>query len=239
VTANLANDVFDFARGADGAERLGPPRAAASGLLTPTQLRVGTAVAAMLSALSGLCLVALGGWPIAVLGVLSIAAALAYTAGPAPLAYHGLGDVATFVFFGPVAVVGSCFVQSGSAPPLAFVAALPVGALVTAILVVNNLRDIEGDRRARKRTLAVRIGDRATRVLFTGLLTAAFAVPLALVVTGSVSTLTLLPIVLGPTALRLARALSQTRGAALNPLLGATARLALGFSLCFAAGLAA
>ena len=158
IGSNFANDVFDFEKGADNDARIGPPRASQLGLLSPGALKRGMLLVFALATLVGLYLSWVAGPWVVAIGVVSIVAAIAYTGGPWPLGYHGLGDLAVFVFFGLVAVVGTTFVQTGTGPGLAWIAALPVGALATAILVVNNLRDIETDRLAGKRTLAVRWG---------------------------------------------------------------------------------
>jgi len=138
IGANYANDLFDFKRGADTETRLGPTRVTATGLLTPRQVAAGMWASFGLAALVGVYLIHVGGWPILFVGVLSILAAVAYTAGPLPLGYHGLGDLAVFVFFGLVAVVGAYYVQAHELTAVAFLAAVPMGALITAILVVNN-----------------------------------------------------------------------------------------------------
>lgn len=238
--ANFANDLFDHERGADTPERLGPPRATALGLLSPSAMRAATGLAFAASALPGLYLVSLGGWPIALAGVLAVAAGLAYTGGPWPYGYHGLGEPAVFAFFGVVAVAGTHFVQAGSVSGLALAASLPVGALATAVLVVNNLRDLETDRRAGKRTLAVRLGAHGARLEHAGLVLGAFAVPPALWLTGTTTAAVLAPGLLLPPALGLVREVrSGAAGRALNGVLARTAGLALGFGLLFAVGLAA
>ena len=240
IAANLANDLFDFEKGADTAERRGPARAVASGWIAPAAMRRAVVAVVAAAALAGLGLVAAGGWPIALAGLLSLGAALAYTGGPFPLGYHGLGDVCVFAFFGLVGVAGSHYVQAGEASPLAFAAALPVGLLVTAILAVNNLRDLDTDARAGKRTLAVRIGARATRVYYDALLAAAFAVPAALVALRALAPAGLLPLLSLPLALGLARAVARAAdGPSFNAALAGTARLAAVFSLLFALGIAA
>jgi len=240
IAANFANDLFDFEKGADTAERRGPPRAVQSGWLTPVEMRAGIAGAVALATASGLGLVAVGGWPIALAGLLSLGAALAYTGGPWPLGYHGLGDLCVFLFFGPVGVAGSHYVQAGVLSPLALWASLPVGALVTAILVVNNLRDLAGDARAGKRTLAVRLGARATRSYLALLLALGFAAPLVLVAAGRAPATAALPLVALPLGFRLALAVQRARDSAeWNAALAESARLAGVFGLLFAAGLAA
>jgi 1,4-dihydroxy-2-naphthoate octaprenyltransferase len=237
IGANLANDVFDFEKGADTEERLGPPRVTQLGLLTPAAVRRGVAAVFAAAAVVGLYLVAVGGWPIALVGALSIAAGLAYTGGPYPLGYHGLGDLAVFLFFGPVAVAGTHYVQALTPSGLAIAVSLPVGALATAILVVNNLRDIETDAKAGKRTLAVRIGRRKTCFEYVGLLTFAYSLVPDFWLVGSASAWVMLPLLTLPRALLLAyRILTSTDGPTLNAALAATAQLVFVFSLLFAVG---
>jgi len=238
IGSNLANDLFDHEKGADGEDRIGPPRAVQMGWLTPAQMRRGTAFVFAAAALVGLYLIAVGGWPIALIGVLSIAAGVAYTGGPWPLGYHGLGDAAVFVFFGGVAVCGSCYVQMLALPGEALAASAAIGALATAVLVVNNLRDVDTDRRAGKRTLAVRWGRGFARAEFTALLALAYAVPLALWMGGRATAPILLPLATLPLALRLGHRVStRIDGPGLNAALERTARFGLLFALLFAAGL--
>ncbi len=239
VAANLANDLFDYRSGADAPNRVGPPRAAAQGLLSEQELGVGIPVVLALAGLVGLYLVAVGGPLILLLGLLAMASALAYTGGPWPYGYHGLGELFVFIFFGLVAVAGTTYLQTGRLEPLAVAAAIPMGSLVTAILVVNNLRDIETDRHAGKHTLAVRLGRRSTGVEYAVLVGVAYLVPIALVAAGWTSPAALLPLASAPLAVPLLR--SVHRGgdpARLNPVLRATARLSLAFALLFAIGLA-
>jgi len=235
IGSNLANDVFDHEKGADGADRLGPPRAVATGVLTARQVRAGMVVVFALAFLCGIYLTSVAGLPIVIIGLASIASAILYTGGPWPLGYHGLGDLFVMLFFGFVAVCGTAFVQLGRVPLLAVVAAIPVGALATAVLVVNNLRDRETDARAGKRTLAVRLGRGGALAEYALLLGSAYAVPLALAATGR-------PIVLfclatSPLAIRLIAQLKKTTGRSFNPLLGQTARLTVLHSALLAATL--
>ncbi len=240
IAVNLANDYFDHQRGVDTPDRLGPPRAAASGLLSPAQMRVGIAVVLGLTAIIGVYLIAVGGWPVLAIGLASMLAALAYSGGPFPLASNGLGDLFVFIFFGLVAVVGTYYVQALAVTPLALAAAVPVGALITAILVVNNLRDIPTDRRAGKRTLAVILGARGARIEYTLLLLVAFVIPVGMVVTQGGRYLgVLLTLLALPAAIRLARDLHRVEGRALNPLLGRTAQLSLVYSALLSLGLLA
>jgi len=238
VVANLANDLSDFRRGADTPDRAGPTRVASAGLVTERQLEVAIGLTIGLAALIGLWLAWVGGPAIVGLGLLAIVAALAYTGGPWPYGYRGLGEVFVFVFFGLVAVVGTAYLQALRFEPLFALAAIPVGALTTAILVVNNLRDIPTDAAAGKRTLAVMMGRRATAVEYAILLAAAFAVPISLLLAGFgiVQVLPLLSAPLVGPLLRTVRDFREPRQ--LNPVLKGTARLDLAFGVLFAAALA-
>jgi 1,4-dihydroxy-2-naphthoate octaprenyltransferase len=238
IGANFANDVFDYEKGADTSERLGPTRAVQAGLLSPRAVRLGMLVVFLLALLVGVYLTLVSGPIIILIGLLSIASAIAYTGGPYPLGYHGLGDVFVFVFFGPVAVCGTAFVQVGHVPELAAWASLPVGALSTAILVVNNLRDVDTDRRAGKRTLAVRFGERGALAEYVALMLVSYATPLGLVLASRLAPVGLLPLVTLPSAVGLCRAVARERGGALNPLLARTAKLLALFGLTFALGIA-
>ena len=163
IGANFHNDLSDFKRGTDNDDRLGPTRVTSAGLLTPQAVERGTWVVFGLAAFFGLYLIYRGGWPILILGIAAILSALAYTAGPYPLGYHGLGELFVFIFFGLAAVAGTHYVQSGRVSTVALLAAIPMGALITNILVVNNVRDVDGDRLAGKRTTAVIFGRKAAR----------------------------------------------------------------------------
>jgi 1,4-dihydroxy-2-naphthoate polyprenyltransferase len=238
IATNLANDYFDFIKGADTAERLGPVRVTQSGLIPPRTVRnvmfsvIGTTF------LLGLYLVAIAGWPILAIGIASLICAVAYTAGPFPLAYVGLGDLFVFLFFGLAAVTGTHYVQALHWSGTALLAAVPVGALSTAILVVNNYRDTDTDRAARKRTLAVRIGRRATRVEFLALILAAYMVPI-LQAMKLQAPLLLLPLLTLPLAIPLLRTMhAHTDGPSLNRTLAGTGRLLAAHALCYSAALA-
>jgi len=238
IGTNLANDVADFERGADTAARVGPQRVTQSGLLTAAQVRRGSWIAFGGAAVAGLYLVAHAGWPIACLGVASIASGWAYTGGPWPLGYHGLGDFFVFLFFGVAAVVGTYFVQAGQVTELAVMVSLPVGALATAILVVNNTRDRETDAAVGKRTLAVRLGDRRARGQYLALLALAYVVPLVLVLEGATGPWVLLVWATAPEAWAAGSGMLRAAdGAAFNGLLRQTARLHGRFGLLFAVGL--
>lgn len=221
IGCNLVNDYSDFMSGADDASRLGPARAAQKGWLSVDELKRGAMVSLGMAAMMGVYLTYIAGWPILVLGLLSLVCAVAYTAGPYPLAYLGLGDLFVLLFFGFGAVGGTFFVQALQLSPTLIGWGWSVGALATAILVVNNLRDREGDALAHKRTLAVRFGATWTRVQYTILTLSAFIWPCMCDVW--------LPIILIPVALLLCVQVWQRDGAELNPLLGKTALLELMF----------
>lgn len=239
IGSNFANDLGDFYRGADRSGRVGPTRVTSAGLLTPRQVQLGMAVVFGVAALCGLYLIALGGWPILAVGVLAILAALAYTLGPVPFGYYGLGDLAVFIFFGLVAVVGTAYVQTQHITPLALAAAVPMGCLITDILVVNNLRDIETDRATGKRTLAVRLGRRGTQAEYILLLAIAYATPVVLWLGLGLGPWVLLPLLTLLAAVRLVRTILTTEGVALNRALAQTAQLTIWFAVAFAAGIAA
>jgi 1,4-dihydroxy-2-naphthoate octaprenyltransferase len=238
ILSNFANDYSDFFRGADTAERLGPVRVTASGLIPPQQLRAAMGVVIALAVLVGLYLVWVGGWPILAIGVTAILAALAYTGGPFPFGYYGLGEVFVFLYFGLAAVCGTYYVQAHTLTPFVLLAAVPVGLLVTAILVVNNYRDIDTDRRAGKRTLAVRLGRRGARVEYALFLVLAYLTPVVLWVGFEQNTWLLLPWLTLPLGVRLVRTLAAaTDGPTLNKTLAGTAQLGLFFSLLLALGI--
>jgi 1,4-dihydroxy-2-naphthoate octaprenyltransferase len=238
VGTNFANDYSDFHRGADHAGRLGPVRVTQSGLISAEGVRRGIIVAFGLALLPGAWLAWIGGWPILLIGVISIICGLAYTGGPWPFGYHGLGDVFVFVFFGVVAVTGTAYLQLGEWTALAFGVAVPIGLLVTNILVVNNLRDLPTDGAAGKRTLAVRLGERAARLQYTLSTVLAYVIPTALAFAIGRRYWLLLPWLSAPLAASLVRRISSgLAGRELNPLLGRTGQLLLGFGLLLAAGL--
>lgn len=237
IGTNLANDLFDYERGADTADRLGPPRVSQTGLLPPEQVRAAAFLSFAAAAIFGLYLVLVGGWPILAIGLASIASGLAYTGGPWPLGYHGLGDLFVFVFFGLVAVTGTYYLQTDEVIGLALATSLPVAFTVTAILVVNNLRDIITDRRAGKITLAVRLGDRGTRLQYVLLMGGAYGALPGLVLLGASPWVGLAALTL-PIALHLCRSvLFGTEGRALNQVLQQTALLHLAFGCLLALGL--
>jgi len=238
VGTNLANDYSDARRGADSADRLGPVRVTSSGLVAPRRVLVATWVAFGVAVTAGIYLITVAGIVILIVGVASILAGVLYTGGPRPYGYEGLGELFVFLFFGLVAVNGSYYVQLERLDWLPFGLSLAVGFLVTAILVVNNVRDIETDQRAGKRTLAVRIGRPRTRQLYAALLAAAFvAVPVTLLATGGPAW-GLLALGAAPLARRpLAAVMTRTDGPSLNGALAGTGALLAAFSVLLAGGL--
>jgi 1,4-dihydroxy-2-naphthoate octaprenyltransferase len=238
VGTNLANDYSDARRGADTEDRLGPVRVTAGGLMPPRRVLIGTYVAFGVAVGAGTYLALVAGWELFVVGVLSIAAGVLYTGGPRPYGYEGLGELFVFVFFGLVAVGGSYFVQIEDLRWEAVVLGVPVGLLAAAILVVNNVRDVETDRRAGKRTLAVRLGRERAVGIYVAMLVLAFVTVPVVAVFDDLDEWPLIALVSTPLAVPLARTLRTRRdGPALNRLLADTGRLLAVFSLLLAAGL--
>ncbi len=241
IAANLANDVSDFRRGADPVERTGPLRVAAAGLLTERQLETGIAVVIGLAGVVGMYLVFVGGPVLIAVGLAAIVATLAYTGGPWPYGYRGLGELFVFTFFGLVAVVGTAYLQALRVEPLYWLAAIPVGSIITAILVVNNLRDIPTDRVAGKLTLAVTFGEGFAKGEYLALLAVGALIPVVLVVSsmaGPAVLLAELAFVLAIDPVRRVTSLGPTTDRrSLNPVLKATARLSLVYGVLFAIGL--
>ena len=237
IATNLANDYFDAKKGADTADRLGPDRAVQQGWISPRAMLIGTGVTLILAFVLGLYLIVLGGPVIAAIGIVSLIAAVAYTGGPYPLAYVGLGDVFVFLFFGLAAVVGTTWVQTLSAPPAAWVGGAATGLLATAILVVNNLRDRATDAIAGKRTLAVRFGPGFARAEHAFMILSPFVVVGVAAVAGLVpmawAGLSLLCL---PLAIHEVRAVRAKDGRDLNPHLAGAARLEVCFGLALVVG---
>jgi 1,4-dihydroxy-2-naphthoate polyprenyltransferase len=237
IGTNLSNDYSDARRGADTEERLGPVRVTAGGLMPPKRVLVGTYVAFGIAVAAGLYLAAVAGWELLIVGAASILAGVLYTGGPRPYGYEGLGELFVFVFFGLVAVAGSYYVQTEDLRWEAFALALPVGLLASAILVVNNVRDVDTDRRAGKRTLAVKLGRDRARLLYAAMVMIAFAAPPATWAFGGLSAWLLLSLAALPLAPPLIETVSsRTDGPALNGALAGTGRLLAVFSLLLAAG---
>ena len=236
IGTNLTNDYYDFRKGADTHERVGPTRVTQSGLIAPQTVLAAGAACFALAVVVGISLVARGGWPFVVIGLASVLAGWAYTGGPHPLGYLGLGDLFVMVFFGLVAVPGTFYAQALALVPAVWPAAVAIGATGTMILVVNNLRDLDTDARAGKRTLVVRFGRGFGRGEYVALLLLALAMPLLMLAMGwarwpILMVLLALPLAWPP----LSRVLGST-GAALNPALGGTARFQAAFGLLFAIG---
>jgi 1,4-dihydroxy-2-naphthoate polyprenyltransferase len=236
IGTNLANDYYDFVSGADTEDRLGPRRITQAGLAEPRAVRNAALAVLALAGVIGIRLVMVGGLPILAVGALSLILAIAYTGVPWPLAYHGLGDLFVFLFFGVIAVNGTVWLQGVEPSLLSLAASLAVASLVTAILVVNNLRDIATDARAGKRTLAVRLGVAAARVEYVALVSIALLVPLLLA--GFAGARVLIALGALPLAVAEVRALLQRSGRELNESLAGTARLHLVFGVLLAIGLA-
>ena len=238
IGVNLANDYFDYVKGIDTQDRLGPPRVTQSGLIPAKQVKAGVLVTIILSVIPGLYLASIGGWPVILIGLFCFGAALAYSGGPFPLASHGLGDLFVFIFFGLVAVCGTYYVQALHLTRMVLLMGVVEGLLITAILVVNNLRDIHTDRQTGKRTLAVIIGERRSRIEYLLLLSAVYAIPIILWLVDPISAWVILPVFSLPVAISLARLIWKgAGGAVLNQALANTAKLALIYSLLLSIGL--
>ena len=238
IAVNLANDYFDFVKGVDTEERLGPKRATATGQISLGKMKIAIAFVIFLAILDGLYLVLVGGLPIVVIGVLSILSLLAYSGGPYPLASHGLGDLFVFIFFGLVAVCGTYYVQSLSFNSTIVIASLPSAMHITAILVVNNFRDRRTDAKSGKRTLAVKMGEKATKIEYFLLLYIPYLIPFIFIFTGWSSLIVILPLVSLPLTFPLVRQINGLySGSELNKTLGGTAKLSLFFSILFSIGL--
>ena len=237
IGTNLSNDYSDAQRGADTEDRLGPLRVTASGLVAPRQVLLATWLAFGVAVAAGVYLIALVGWEILLVGAASILAGVLYTGGPRPYGYEGLGELFVFLFFGLVAVVGSYYVQTEHLRALAFGLALPVGLLAAAILMVNNVRDIETDRRAGKRTVAVRLGRLRARRLYAATIALAFLVTIVIVVTSGKPwmLLALLAAPMGPPLLRTVG--TRTDGPSLNAALAGTGRLLAVFAVLLSVGI--
>lgn len=239
VAANYANDASDGARGADPEDRIGPPRLVATGVIPAKRMWLAAWLAVAVSAAAAVWLATIAGPVVLAVGVVSVAAMLAYSGGPVPYGYRGLGEVFVFVFFGMVATVGSRFVHDRALDPEAAVLAVPVGMLAVAILVANNYRDLETDARVGKRTLAVRLGRRRTQLLYAALAVGALALIAVAAVTGVVPRATGIAVLVAPLAVPPLRLMgSGSTGAAVGPVLAMTARLQLAVAVALATGAA-
>src|ERR1035437_5708598 len=237
IGTNFTNDLYDHLKGADNEERKGPLRVMVNGLISVTEMKAGIAIVFLTAFVLGLYLVYTGGFFVLVIGIASILAGIAYTAGPYPLAYNGLGDLFVFMFFGVVGTIGTYYVQAHTLSYLAFLCSIPVGALITNILVINNYRDIDEDRAANKYTLAVKFGREFTRYQFIFLLLISFLIPLVLFFAFAFKCWVFLPYITIPIAFRLIKMLYSYDGKELNKALELTARLSAIFGLLFSAGI--
>ena len=236
VGANFANDVYDFEKGSDRADRLGPQRATQSGLISPTDMKKAMWKIFALAIGVGFYLVYAGGWPIVIIGLASIAAGIAYTGGPYPLGYHGFGDIFVFLFFGLIAVPGTYYLQTGSVTEFSLWLGAVIGMLVTAILVVNNLRDRDADIISGKKTLAVRFGKTFSKIQFIMLVMLPFVLPFHLWRQWNKMSF-LLTLFTLPIAVHLIIQLFNNTGADLNKVLAGTARFLFIFTLLLSVGL--
>jgi 1,4-dihydroxy-2-naphthoate polyprenyltransferase len=238
VGTNLSNDYSDARRGADADDRLGPVRVTAGGLVPPSQVLVATYVSFGLAVLAGIYLIVVAGWVLLAIGAASILAGVGYTGGPRPYGYAGLGEAFVFLFFGVVAVAGSYYVQVTHLQWEAFALSVPVGLLAAAILVVNNIRDIDSDRRADKRTLAVKLGRERTRVMFAVIVYVAYPLALVTWLAGPLTAWVALSWLSLPLAVALVRIVrTRTDGPSLNGALARSGMLQLCFCVLLSAGL--
>jgi 1,4-dihydroxy-2-naphthoate octaprenyltransferase len=237
IGSNLSNDVFDYERGADSARHHGPVRVTQSGLLAPVQVKTGMWTVFALAGLIGLYLAFEVGWVVVIIGLAAILSAIAYTGGPFPLGYYGLGDLFVFLFFGLASVAGTYFVQAGKVSPAAWWMSLPVGLIIVGILVVNNLRDIETDRLAGKHTLAVMLGENFAKGEYLFCMLVAFLCLPLLCAFRVLPLWSLLAWAILPLAWKLTHLVFTQKGKALNSALAGTGQLALAFSALFLVGL--
>ncbi len=237
IGSNVANDVYDFERGADTSERHGPLRVTQAGLLTPEQVKRGMWIIFGLAAFFGLYLASVRGWVVILIGLAAIVSAIAYTGGPFPLGYYGLGDLFVFIFFGLAAVVGTYYMQVGSVSAAAWWMAIPVGLIITAILVVNNLRDLENDRKAGKHTLAVMLGAQGARLEYVLCLSIAYLLLPLLIFLRVIPVFTLLAWLSLPIAFTSVWTVFTQQGRPLNAALAGTGQTALAYSVLFWLGL--
>lgn len=233
IGTNFVNDAVDCLKGADSKDRLGPARMAASGLISPRRLFLGAGVVFAFAFVSGLYLVNIAGWPILVLGIISIICGIAYTAGPLPLAYLGLGDIFVFIFFGLAAVVGTYYLQALSLnQEIWFVASL-AGFQGVTLIAINNTRDIPTDIKVNKNTFSVRLGEKYARFYTAATVLIPFALVLILIFAGILPMQVLLVLLVSPIALKLANDILRAQGMDFNPLLARAALVQLAFSTCF------
>ncbi|MDA3861847.1 MAG: 1,4-dihydroxy-2-naphthoate polyprenyltransferase [Melioribacteraceae bacterium] len=237
IGTNFVNDLYDFLKGSDDENRVGPTRALAAGWISPAQMKLAIYLTFGITFILGLFLVYHAGWIILLIGILSIISGYAYTAGPYPLAYNGLGDVFVFVFFGVVATVGTYYVQALQFSPFVLFASVPVGLLITNILVVNNYRDADEDKKKNKNTLAVKFGKPFARFQYNISLLVSYVIPICIFVLYDTSIYILLPLISIPLGIKLIIEMRTFVGERLNKTLELTAKLSILFSLLFAIGI--
>ncbi|MBW1740871.1 MAG: 1,4-dihydroxy-2-naphthoate polyprenyltransferase [Deltaproteobacteria bacterium] len=237
IGTNFANDYFDYKKGADAHNRLGPMRVTQAGLVRPGTMKLATAIAFSLACVAGIYLVWRAGWPIVVIGVLSVLSGILYTAGPYPLGYHGLGDIFVLIFFGPVAVGGTYYVQSLNIEAVVLLAGLAPGLFSVAILTVNNLRDIDGDQAIGKKTLAVRFGRTFARIEYLLSILVASSIPILLYIQTRQHPFSLLTMVVPFAAFpAIQKVFTSHDGPTFNSVLAATGKLLLLYSFIFSLG---
>jgi len=237
IATNFVNDLYDHLKGSDTENRTGPERALATGLISVKEMKLGIFFTFGLTFLLGMYLVYLGGLSILIIGILSIAAGYMYTAGPFPLAYNGLGDIFVFIFFGFVGTIGTYYVQALQITPFIIWASVPVGALITNILVVDNYRDRKEDRQAGKNTLAVKFGAAFTRIQYVIFTLVTYLVPVFFFLFYKKSPWIFLPLISLPFAVKLIKMIYTEEGQALNTTLAQTAKLSFIYGLLFAIGI--
>ncbi len=237
IGANLANDVFDYQKGVDNQDRLGPLRMTQAGLLSPRAVKTGMVMVFLVAGLSGLYMTLVSGWWIIVIGILAILAAIAYTGGPFPYGYRGLGEIFVFIFFGFAAVCGTYYAQSKTLSQLAIFSSIPVGLLIVAILIVNNLRDIEGDSKSGKQTLAVKFGLNWARQEFIAVIAFAYLVVFLLGISNIAPAWILISWISLPAVFSLVRSIMFDGGVVLNTTLASAGKLTLFFALLYSGGL--
>ncbi|MCZ7602171.1 MAG: 1,4-dihydroxy-2-naphthoate polyprenyltransferase [Melioribacteraceae bacterium] len=237
IGTNFVNDLHDYLKGSDKKDRLGPVRVLVSGLISENEMRIGIAVVFSTAFILGMYLVYLAGWFIFIIGVLSLIAGYAYTAGPYPLAYNGLGDIFVFIFFGFVGTIGTYYVQAQEITMLVFWSSIPVGALITNILVVNNYRDLEEDKIAGKNTLAVKFGSTFAKMQYLIFMILSYSILLLVYFTYKQSIYVFLPLLTLPIAIKLVSMIFKLSGKDLNSTLALTAKLSAVYGILFAVGI--
>lgn len=237
IGTNFINDLFDYLKGTDKKDRVGPTRVLAAGLVSVKEMKLWINIVFGTAFILGLYLVYLGGLFVLLIGILSLLAGYAYTAGPYPLAYNGLGDIFVFVFFGFVGTIGTYYVQANEITMLVFWSSIPVGALVTNILVVNNYRDIEEDRIAGKKTLAVKFGSKFARLQYVLFMILSYTILIVVYFTYKQSLFVFLPLITLPLSIKLIRMIYRLTGKELNKTLELTAKLSAIYGILFAVGI--